>query len=113
MYIPGDIILKSTSLMEGVANMCKSLDAKHCSMNNHVYLKRHYPEVYILDGGYCKYVQEFGSHCDPLMRCVTVAPWTILLIPFHGTKILTSSKMLEHLGELSPMCMVSELLSKV
>jgi hypothetical protein len=29
-------------------------------MNNHVYPTIHNPEVYILDGGYCIYVQEFG-----------------------------------------------------
>jgi hypothetical protein len=48
MYIPGYIILKSTFLMEGIAYMSKSLNAKDCSMNNDVYPRIHYPEVYIL-----------------------------------------------------------------
>jgi M-phase inducer tyrosine phosphatase len=61
MYIPGYITLKSTFLMEGIAYMSKSLEAKEPFMNNHAYARIHYPEVYIFDGGYCKYGQEFGS----------------------------------------------------
>jgi M-phase inducer tyrosine phosphatase len=73
MYIPGYITLKSTFLMVDIANMCKTLEAKEPSMNNHVYPRIHYPEVYmILDEGCCKYVQEFGSHCDSLMGYVTM-----------------------------------------
>jgi M-phase inducer tyrosine phosphatase len=60
MYINGYITVKSTFLVEGIAYMFKSLETKYCSMNNHVYPSIHYPEVYILDGGYCEYVQEFG-----------------------------------------------------
>jgi M-phase inducer tyrosine phosphatase len=61
MYIPRYITLKSTFLMVDIANMCKSLEAEKPSMNNRVYPRGHYLEVYILDGGYCKYVEEFGS----------------------------------------------------
>jgi hypothetical protein len=61
MNVPGYITLKSTFLMEGIAYMCKSLNAIDCSTDNGVYPKIRYPEVYILDGGHCKYVQEFGS----------------------------------------------------
>lgn len=34
-------------------------------MNNHVYPKIHYPEVYILEGGYCQYFTESASRCQP------------------------------------------------
>jgi hypothetical protein len=60
MYIPEYITMEPTFLMEGIAYMCKSLEAKEPSMNNQAYFRIHYPEVYILDGGYCIYVQEFG-----------------------------------------------------
>ncbi|SJL00226.1 uncharacterized protein ARMOST_03538 [Armillaria ostoyae] len=35
----------------------KHLRSKDRSMNHHMYPKVHYPEVYILEGGYCKYFQ--------------------------------------------------------
>ncbi|KAK0459559.1 uncharacterized protein EV420DRAFT_273637 [Desarmillaria tabescens] len=41
----------------------KHLRSKDRSMNHHVYPKVHYPEVYILEGGYCKYFQT--SRCRP------------------------------------------------
>lgn len=34
-------------------------------MNNHVYPRIHYPEVYILEGGYCQYFKESAARCDP------------------------------------------------
>lgn len=34
-------------------------------MNNHVYPKIHYPEVYILEGGYCNYFKTSGKNCEP------------------------------------------------
>jgi len=34
-------------------------------MNNHVYPKIHYPEVYILEGGYCAYFKNSGHRCEP------------------------------------------------
>lgn len=34
-------------------------------MNNHVYPKIHYPEVYILEGGYCQYFKQSASRCQP------------------------------------------------
>ena len=34
-------------------------------MNNHVYPKIYYPEVYILEGGYCQYFKESSSRCQP------------------------------------------------
>lgn len=34
-------------------------------MNNHVYPKIHYPEVYILEGGYCQYFKTSAHRCQP------------------------------------------------
>src|ERR1700737_4754344 len=34
-------------------------------MNNHVYPKIHYPEVYILEGGYCSYFKQSAGRCQP------------------------------------------------
>ena len=34
-------------------------------MNNHVYPRIHYPEVYILEGGYCQYFKECAVRCEP------------------------------------------------
>ncbi|KAF8188375.1 hypothetical protein BJ912DRAFT_1022506 [Pholiota molesta] len=43
----------------------KHLRAKDRAMNNHVYPKIHYPEVYILEGGYCQYFKTSASRCEP------------------------------------------------
>lgn len=34
-------------------------------MNNHIYPKIHYPEVYILEGGYCQYFKVSAHRCEP------------------------------------------------
>ena len=34
-------------------------------MNNQVYPNIHYPEVYILEGGYCQYFKHAGTRCQP------------------------------------------------
>ena len=34
-------------------------------MNGHVYPRIHYPEVYVLEGGYCQYYRESGPRCQP------------------------------------------------
>jgi M-phase inducer tyrosine phosphatase len=34
-------------------------------MNNHVYPKIHFPEVYILEGGYCQYFKISPNRCEP------------------------------------------------
>jgi M-phase inducer tyrosine phosphatase len=34
-------------------------------MNNHVYPRIHYPEVYILEGGYCQYFKQSADRCEP------------------------------------------------
>ncbi|KAJ7506375.1 hypothetical protein B0H11DRAFT_2327458 [Mycena galericulata] len=43
----------------------KHLRAKDRALNNHVYPKIHYPELYILEGGYCRYFQTSSSRCLP------------------------------------------------
>ncbi|KAJ2917245.1 hypothetical protein MD484_g3201, partial [Candolleomyces efflorescens] len=35
------------------------------AMNNHNYPKIHYPEVYVLEGGYCHYFKVSSNRCDP------------------------------------------------
>ena len=34
-------------------------------MNNHNYPKIHYPEMYILEGGYCQYYKACSVRCEP------------------------------------------------
>ncbi|KAG6845177.1 hypothetical protein H0H87_012734 [Tephrocybe sp. NHM501043] len=43
----------------------KHLRAKDRAMNNHVYPKIHFPEVYILEGGYCQYFKTSPLRCEP------------------------------------------------
>ncbi|KAJ7109215.1 hypothetical protein C8R44DRAFT_635087 [Mycena epipterygia] len=43
----------------------KHLRARDRALNNHVYPKIHYPELYILEGGYCQYFKAFSSRCSP------------------------------------------------
>ncbi|PPQ99928.1 hypothetical protein CVT24_009563 [Panaeolus cyanescens] len=43
----------------------KHLRAKDRALNNHAYPKIHYPEVYILEGGYCQYFKHNGNRCEP------------------------------------------------
>ncbi|KAK7054946.1 m-phase inducer phosphatase [Paramarasmius palmivorus] len=50
----------------------KHLRAKDRAMNNHVYPKVHYPELYILDGGYSRYFKESGARCEPRGGYVTM-----------------------------------------
>ncbi|KAI6006388.1 hypothetical protein EDC04DRAFT_2782422 [Pisolithus marmoratus] len=43
----------------------KHLRSHDRAMNNHLYPKIHYPEVYILEGGYCEYFKHSGARCQP------------------------------------------------
>jgi len=43
----------------------KHLRSKDRAMNNHVYPRIHYPEVYILEGGYCQYFKKSADRCEP------------------------------------------------
>ena len=43
----------------------KHLRSRDRAMNNHVYPKIHYPEVYVLEGGYCEYFKHSGDRCEP------------------------------------------------
>jgi M-phase inducer tyrosine phosphatase len=41
------------------------LRSKDRAVNNHNYPRVHFPEVYILEGGYCQYFKESGARCEP------------------------------------------------
>lgn len=43
----------------------KHLRSKDRAVNNHNYPRVHFPEVYILEGGYCQYFRESGARCEP------------------------------------------------
>jgi M-phase inducer tyrosine phosphatase len=43
----------------------KHLRSKDRLLNGAVYPRVHYPEVYILEGGYCQYFKESGPRCQP------------------------------------------------
>ncbi|KAL4076974.1 hypothetical protein V8B97DRAFT_1866137 [Scleroderma yunnanense] len=43
----------------------KHLRSHDRAMNNHVYPRIHYPEVYVLEGGYCEYFKYSGDRCEP------------------------------------------------
>jgi M-phase inducer tyrosine phosphatase len=50
--------------------LCPLFSAKHLrsrdrAVNNHNYPRVHFPEVYILEGGYCQYFKESGVRCEP------------------------------------------------
>ncbi|KAG8217884.1 hypothetical protein J3R82DRAFT_6050 [Butyriboletus roseoflavus] len=45
--------------------IAKHLRSKDRAMNNHVYPRIHYPEVYILEGGYCGYYKRSSGRCHP------------------------------------------------
>lgn len=48
-----------------VLRSAKYLRSKDRSMNNHVYPRIHYPEVYILKGGYSQYFSKSAANCEP------------------------------------------------
>jgi M-phase inducer tyrosine phosphatase len=43
----------------------KHLRSKDRAINNHNYPRVHFPEVYILEGGYRQYFKESGARCEP------------------------------------------------
>ncbi|KIL68578.1 hypothetical protein M378DRAFT_71427 [Amanita muscaria Koide BX008] len=43
----------------------KHLRAKDRATNNHFYPKIYYPEIYILEGGYCQYFKTSPHRCEP------------------------------------------------
>ncbi|KAH7889241.1 hypothetical protein F5I97DRAFT_1923807 [Phlebopus sp. FC_14] len=43
----------------------KHLRSKDRATNNHMYPRIHYPEVYILEGGYCEYYRQSSFRCEP------------------------------------------------
>ncbi|KAF8917100.1 hypothetical protein CPB85DRAFT_1374416 [Mucidula mucida] len=51
--------------MKRAPTFAKHLRAKDRSMNHSSYPKIHYPEVYLLEGGYCGYFKVSASRCEP------------------------------------------------
>ncbi|KAF7304664.1 Rhodanese domain-containing protein [Mycena kentingensis (nom. inval.)] len=51
--------------MKRAPTFAKHLRAKDRAANNHVYPKIHYPELYILEGGYSNYFQNSSTRCHP------------------------------------------------
>jgi M-phase inducer tyrosine phosphatase len=47
------------------ASSAKHLRANDRAMNNHIYPKIHFPEVYVLEGGYCQYFKVSPNRCEP------------------------------------------------
>ncbi|EPQ58093.1 hypothetical protein GLOTRDRAFT_119967 [Gloeophyllum trabeum ATCC 11539] len=43
----------------------KHLRSKDRALNHHVYPRIHFPEVYVLEGGYSQYYKESGARCQP------------------------------------------------
>lgn len=54
-----------SSASDSKGHSAKHLRSKDRAMNNHVYPKIHYPEVYILEGGYCQYFKQCALRCQP------------------------------------------------
>ncbi|RDB24037.1 M-phase inducer phosphatase [Hypsizygus marmoreus] len=69
--ISGDAVKKTVLVFhcefsaKRAPTFAKHLRAKDRSMNNHVYPKIHFPEVYILEGGYCQYFKTSPHRCEP------------------------------------------------
>ncbi|NXY63692.1 MPIP2 phosphatase, partial [Callaeas wilsoni] len=57
------IILHCEFSVERGPNMCKFLRERDRSC--HVYPQLHYPELYVLKGGYREFFFQFPSHCEP------------------------------------------------
>jgi M-phase inducer tyrosine phosphatase len=53
------------TILIAIIHRAKHLRAKDRALNNHVYPKIHYPEVYILEGGYCQYFKNSATRCQP------------------------------------------------
>ena len=60
-----DIIVSPRVLTVRLFCSAKHLRSKDRSENHRVYPRIHYPEVYVLEGGYCKYWKNSGARCRP------------------------------------------------
>ena len=58
-------LLFATLVINDFPLSAKHLRAKDRAMNNHLYPKIHFPEVYILEGGYCQYFKASPNRCEP------------------------------------------------
>ncbi|KAG6874084.1 hypothetical protein C0995_006941 [Termitomyces sp. Mi166 len=69
--VSGDAIRKTILIFhcefsaKRAPTFAKHLRARDRAMNNHLYPKIHFPEVYILEGGYCQYYKTSPHRCDP------------------------------------------------
>lgn len=65
LYVLSRVLIVSAIFTHYFAYSAKHLRSKDRALNNHVYPKIHYPEVYILEGGYCQYFKLSGNRCEP------------------------------------------------
>ncbi|KAF8326000.1 uncharacterized protein EI90DRAFT_3018747 [Cantharellus anzutake] len=58
-------VKRAPTLRPLFSSSAKHLRSKDRSMNGHVYPNIHYPELYILEGGYSSYFNRFSDYCFP------------------------------------------------
>ncbi|KAF9466332.1 hypothetical protein BDZ94DRAFT_1187713 [Collybia nuda] len=69
--VSGDSVMKTILVFhcefsaKRAPTFAKHMRGKDRLMNNHVYPKIHFPEVYILEGGYCQYFKTSPHRCEP------------------------------------------------
>lgn len=69
--VSGDTTLKTVIIFhcefsaKRAPTFAKHLRSKDRAMNGHVYPKILYPEVYVLEGGYCQYFSQSSQRCQP------------------------------------------------
>lgn len=69
--VSGDPTLKTVIIFhcefsaKRAPTFAKHLRSKDRAMNGHVYPKILYPEVYVLEGGYCQYFSQSSQRCQP------------------------------------------------
>jgi len=69
--VSGDVAKKTVLVFhcefsaQRAPTFAKHLRSKDRASNNHVYPRIHYPEVYVLEGGYCAYYKYSSQRCEP------------------------------------------------
>lgn len=61
----GLILPQETKADLSLLSSAKHLRSNDRTLNNHVYPKVHYPELYILEGGYHQYFKDCPDRCEP------------------------------------------------
>ncbi len=64
-YFVSSILRLLFPLTYHVLFSAKHLRSRDRAVNNHSYPRVYFPEVYILEGGYCQYFKESGARCKP------------------------------------------------